>query len=234
MPYRKISAIILAGGVGSRMMCEKTKQQIEILGKTVLERTLIAFDSSKLVNNIIVVARAEEMEQTRKTVHSVLNKPTEVVLGGQSRAESAECGFSAIDEDVDFVAIHDCARCLITPEMIDSVVLKAIDTGAATAVCGVSDTVKRVNSEGFIVETLPRDNIFRAQTPQVFSTDVYRRALEHAKENIAEITDDNMMVEAIGGRVYCVDLGQDNIKITTKSDLLLAEAILIRRGERHV
>ena len=134
---------------------------------------------------------------------------------------------------MDFVAIHDAARCLITPEMIDRVVEKAYETEAATAVCAVSDTVKTVDQNGKIVSTIPRETVFRAQTPQVFARSLYSRALDNCCD-FSAITDDNMLVEIVGADIYAVDLGTTNIKITEKEDITLAKNILTERGEGAV
>ena len=117
--------------------------------------------------------------------------------------------------------------------MIDKVVKTAHKSQAATAVSAVFDTVKQVDKNGKITATIPRETVFRAQTPQVFSKAIYNRALE-ACNDFTVITDDNMLVENIGAEIYAVDLGPDNIKITTKEDLSLAKNILTERGERSV
>ena len=230
----KTSAIILAGGIGSRMQSDKTKQFIDILGKTVIERTVSAFDQSDKIDEIVLVAREEELDDIKALFSRADDyKPIRFALGGKCRAESALNGFEAADPDADFVLIHDAARCLITAEMIDKVVEKAHKYGAASAVCGVSDTVKTVDSDGKIVSTIPRNIVFRAQTPQAFSREIYQRALSECTD-LSIITDDNMLVEGIGVDIYAVDLGPSNIKITTKEDLVLAKNILIERGEVEV
>ena len=228
------AAIILAGGSGSRMCTDKTKQFINIFGKTVLERSILAFEKSTLTDEIVVVVKADELDAARAAIDAMkLLKPTSVVTGGACRAESAKNGFFAVGEAVDTVAVHDAARCLITPEMIDKVVEMAHKTGAATAACGVFDTVKLVDENGKITSTVPRQSVYRAQTPQVFSRALYKRALD-ACNDLSVITDDNMLVENIGTDIYAVDLGQNNIKITTKEDLTLARNILTERGEGTV
>lgn len=225
------SAIILAGGSGSRMCADQPKQFIDIFGKTVLERSLSAFDSTDLVDELIVVVRPGEEQAVYDSILPLsLVKTLKVVGGGSCRAESARNGFSAVSEGADFVAVHDAARCLVTPEMITKVVEMAHKTGAATAACAVFDTVKRVDENGRIVATVPRDGLLRAQTPQVFSTAIYKRALD-ACDDLLAVTDDNMLVENIGVDIYAVDLGPDNIKITTRGDLTLAKNILTERGE---
>ena len=234
MSNYKTSALILAGGTGTRMMNDKTKQLIDIGGMTVLERTVMAFQGSNLVDEIIVVTRTEEIDCVKEllSVHNY-TKPIKVTFGGASRAESAKNGFNCLDKSSEFVAIHDAARCLITAEMIDKVVEKAHKCGAATAVCGVSDTVKTVDASGRITSTVPRETVFRAQTPQVFAKSIYSAALQQA-EDLTSVTDDNMLVERIGVDIYAVDLGPTNIKITTPFDLTLAEKIITERGDATV
>ena len=231
MEKNRTSAIILAGGSGTRMGNEKPKQFIDILGKTVLERSVLAFDKSLTVDEIVVVVRESDLDTSKAFLESLgLEKPLKVTTGGSCRAESAKKGFAATDQSFDFVAVHDAARCLITSEMIDKVVKMAYKTKAATAVCSVSDTVKQVDDYGKIVATLPRESIFRAQTPQVFSSELYKTALEKCSD-LSLITDDNMLVENTGAEIYAVDLGPNNIKITTPEDVTLAKKILAERGE---
>ena len=230
----KTSAVILAGGSGSRMMSDKTKQFMDILGMTVLERTVLSFQKSSLIDEIIVVVKEDEIAFAKSLFDSKkYTKTLKFCVGGDCRAISAKNGFYAVGPDCDFVAIHDAARCLITPEMIDKVVEKAHKNRAATAVCGVADTVKIVDEEGKIKSTIPRNTVYRAQTPQVFAKDLYAQALLRCKD-LSVITDDNMLIENISCDVYAVDLGQTNIKITTPEDLELARNILVRRGEECV
>ena len=227
----RTSALILAGGIGSRMQSDKTKQFIEIFGKTVLQRTLLSFDKSELIDEIILVVRADELDDAQKALDSLsLGKSVRITVGGACRAESAKNGFLASDSTMDFVAIHDAARCLITPEMIDKVVEMAHKTEAATAVSSVYDTVKLIDESGKIVSTVPRSSVVRAQTPQVFSRALYERALREC-EYLGDITDDNMLVERLGAQIYAVDIGPTNVKITTRDDLTLAKNILTERGE---
>jgi 2-C-methyl-D-erythritol 2,4-cyclodiphosphate synthase/2-C-methyl-D-erythritol 4-phosphate cytidylyltransferase len=230
----RTSAIILAAGTGSRMESDKHKQFIKIFDKTILERTVSAFEKSAIIDEIVVVVRENELESAISILSkNTPRKPISFAIGGACRAESAKSGFEACSDDCAFVAIHDAARCLITPEMIDKVVEKAHNFGAATAVCGIPDTVKSVDKNGKITSTISRDGIFRAQTPQVFAKDIYAKAIENCRD-FSTITDDNMLVEAIGENIYTVDLGQSNVKITTRDDLTLAESILTGREEGNM
>ena len=224
-----ISAVILAAGAGTRMKSDITKQRIEILGESVLKRSVRAFEECDAIDSITVVAKEDELSVIRGMLSSGFCKLYDVVAGGECRADSARHGFLAIPNNTDYVAIHDAARCLVTPDMIRRVVVSAIEHGAATASCRVTDTVKRVDSDSMIIETLPRSELVTVQTPQIFERALYEKSVETCVEKLFEFTDDNMLVEKIGGRIHCVDTGSDNIKITTQKDLLLAEFILEKR-----
>lgn len=227
-----VCAIILAAGSGSRMNSNITKQQMTLCGKSVLAHTLMVFDRCESVRSIVVVARADELDFARG--ESIMTKKTvAVVAGGRTRAESARIGFNNIPVDTDFIAIHDAARCLVTPDDVARVIEAAIKYGAATATTAVSDTVKIVDSQGYVRETVDRDRVRLAATPQIFRTDIYRHALEIAKRDGICVTDDNMIVENAGYEIFCVDTGNKNIKITHTEDLDYAEFVLKRR-EDHV
>ena len=222
------TAVILAGGSGTRMNADKPKQMIEILGESILKRSVRAFSRATLVDAIVVVCRKEDVAETSALL-SDIDKPVTVTVGGESRPESAKNGFEAVPGQSKFVAVHDAARCLITPEMIDDVIAEAHKFGAASCTCRVVDTVKREN-DGFIGETVERADLRIAQTPQVFSSDLYKKALDiHGKD--VDITDDNMMVERLGVKIRSVETSPHNIKITTQDDLAFAEFILERRGK---
>ena len=224
---KKSAAIILAAGIGSRMGCEKAKQTIEIFGKSVLKHTLLAFDRADCVDEIVVVCRENEQCFVNKELHEI-SKASRSVIGGKCRAESAFLGFSAISSDVEYVLVHDAARCLVTPEEIDSVAKAAYEFGAATASLAVADTIKLCEN-GMTVKTVPRNNLRSMQTPQAFFVKLYAQALQKVGMLDETITDDNTLLEKIGISSYCVDTLPTNIKITTSHDLELAEFILSKR-----
>lgn len=224
-----VTAVILAAGSGTRMGGEITKQKITLLGESILSRTLKSFSECDKVDAIVVVCKDDEKEWVRSELENKFDKITSIVSGGNSRAESARIGFSNIPIQTDYVAIHDAARCLITQENISSVIEAALKKGASTAATRVSDTVK-LCTDGIITKTLPRDNLYLASTPQVFSCDLYKRAIEGAVLD-SDITDDNMLVERIGVEISVVDVGKENIKITTPEDIGFAEYIIKRRSK---
>ena len=223
-----VTAIILAAGSGSRMGVDVTKQRINILGESLLRRSVSAFSSCDKITDIVVVCRADELEWARSETKGI-SKLFALIPGGKTRAESAKIGFNSTPSDTEYVAIHDGARCLVTPEIISKVVDAALEKGAATAGSMLTDTVKRIDA-GMINKTIPRESLFAAHTPQIFKRDLDERALENSSSD-EQITDDNMLLELLGVRVCPVDTGNENIKITKAEDIALAEYILKRRGE---
>ena len=227
MSQSRVCAILLAAGSGSRMKLDKTKQTLRIRGKSVLLRSLEAFEICDKITDIILVVKEDELDFAYSEAKGIL-KLRSVVVGGKSRLESAQNGFSHIDFPCDFVAVHDAARCLILPEKITRVVDDAIRYGAASASSTVVDTVKRVDDFGFVLGTEKRESLRLAGTPQIFRYDLYSKAIHSVDIDDAGITDDNMLMEKIGVSVYMTDVGKDNIKITHAEDLLLAEYLLDR------
>ena len=222
------SAVIVAAGNSTRMGKGVSKQLLKLAGVPVLARTLHAFSQSGYIDEIIVVTRPEDMREisTILTTYGI-KKPVRLVAGGATRAESVKRGVEAISKKTKFVAIHDGARCLITPQMIKKVLRAAYMHRAATAACTVHDTVKIATKRGFIARTENRDLVWLAQTPQVFDVNLYRAALANVKDE--GVTDDNQLIEAIGYPVKLVDTGADNLKITRPEDLPRAQAILAQR-----
>ena len=137
-------------------------------------------------------------------------------------------GFRAIDFACNFVAIHDAARCLVLPDMITKVVKDAVIYGAASASSPVVDTVKRVDENGFSIRTENREQLRLATTPQIFKYALYDKAVNVALDKKTDVTDDNMLMENIGIRVYMSDTGKTNIKITYAEDIAFAEYLLER------
>lgn len=224
MSKKSVCAILLAGGSGSRMQMDVTKQKIKISGESVIHRAARALDASETVDAIVAVARADELQFVGEELADI-GKLIGVVGGGENRFESARHGFDFCGDRFDFVAIHDAARCLATPQLIDRVVSAAILHGAASAASLVTSTLKRIK-DGKIIATESRDSMVEAQTPQVFSGRLYRKAVDNALKNGLTVTDDNMLLEAIGESVYTVVSNEENIKITTKKDIKYAEYLL--------
>jgi 2-C-methyl-D-erythritol 4-phosphate cytidylyltransferase len=209
-----------------------TKQLMLLEGIPVIIRSAIAFEKSPYIDEIVLVTRKEELCAVKALVLEYkLKKVTRIVSGGESRQASARRGLEAISSSMRFIAIHDAARCLVTPDMIADVASAAYANRAASAGTACTDSVKSVTKDGYIAGTLDRDTVFRAQTPQIFDVSLYRAAAYLAKQREESVTDDNALVEKIGQAVKLVDCGDENIKITTKTDLYTAEAILRARRE---
>ena len=221
----RVGAIILAAGCGSRMNMDTTKQQLVLGGMSVLKRTVGTFARCDKISEIIVVARAEELQFAKDEVFE-FDKVSAVVIGGQTRLESAKCGFSALGGNVEYVAIHDAARCLVTDGDICAVISDAEKYGAATAACRVTDTVNKVDRNGKIICTVNRDELVTVQTPQIFKTDLYKKAIKYVSVSDLSVTDDNMLMEKIGVDVHCTFTGTKNIKITVRDDLAYAKFLL--------
>lgn len=229
-PYT--SAVITVGGSGTRMMSEngKTKQFMELDGLPVVARTLLVFDKSPYIDEIVIVSKENEIGLYAKLISQYgLKKIHRIVKGGSTRQESVLNGFKAISEKSDYVAIHDGVRCLITKNNVREVVKNAYAYGCACAATKSVDTVKIADSSAFITSTPDRSLIWNAQTPQVFKSDVYRACAYSAKKEGFTATDDCSLVEHYGFKIKLVDCGRTNVKITTREDLSFAEAIINQR-----
>ncbi|MBR2459765.1 MAG: 2-C-methyl-D-erythritol 4-phosphate cytidylyltransferase [Clostridia bacterium] len=227
------SAVILAAGSGTRMNSDKTKQWIQVGGVPAVVRTLAVFQASKYINEIIVCARADEIGMYASVKEEYgISKLKCVVPGGSTRQESALAGFKRISDKASLVAIHDAARCLITAEMIEATVRVARRDGGACAAQRATDTVKKVDRYMSIIETVDRETVWLAQTPQIFEVEQYRAAAYLAIRDGFKVTDDASLMEHAGFNVTMVDCGKENIKITEPVDLLFAEAVIKMRAER--
>ena len=228
----KTAAIVVAAGSSTRMGGTVSKQFLELGGVSVLARTLLAFENTDVINEIVVVARSTDLAAvaTLCEKHGI-GKLAAVVAGGNTRAESVKNGFLHVHHTAKFVAIHDGARCLVTPDMIDRVCRAAYRHKAATATYPVTDTVKIATNRGFVAKTVDRNTVFLATTPQVFSANLYRAALETVK-GAELLTDDNQLIERLPHPIKLVDCGRENVKITEPGDIPLAEFILEQREKK--
>jgi 2-C-methyl-D-erythritol 4-phosphate cytidylyltransferase len=217
--HESTSAVVLVAGKSTRTGSKTSKQLTEIDGVPVAVRTLLKFQESEVIDEIIVVAAKEEIPLYSDFIANYgLTKVKKVIEGGESRAESAKKGFYATDRKSKYVAIHDGARCAVTSKQIENVVREAYSSGAAIAATRSTDTVKKADKDGFIAKTLERRTIWRAQTPQVFLRKMYEVALAKAGDKYIYATDDAMLVEASGFKVKLVECGDSNIKITFPED----------------
>ena len=226
----KTAAIVLAAGSSTRMDSDIPKQLIEINDVPIMIRSLLAFENSECISEIVLVAPEEYVSYYRSLARTYkIKKLSAVTGGGSTRNESASLGFKRVSTDIRFVAIHDAARCLVTPEIIERVCRSAYKYNAATAATRAIDTVKVSGKSKFIDRTENRTHVWLAQTPQVFNADLYRAASFLASESKLSPTDDNGLIENVHHKVRLVECGRYNIKITTPDDLIVAKAILDAR-----
>ena len=221
------SAIIVAAGNSSRMGGKESKMFIDLLGKKVIARTVEIFSLCSLINEIIIVCRDEDKERISSFVNT--EKPLKFAKGGETRQESVLNGLKTVDEQCEYLVIHDGARPLVTQKEILDVLSDAIKYKAATLGTKVKDTIK-ITKDGFIETTPNRDFLYAVQTPQVFLRSLYMKAAEKFKDG--GFTDDCKLIEEYGEKVYITNGEYTNIKITTTDDITLAEAILKGREEK--
>lgn len=227
-----VSAVIVAAGGSVRMGIADSKQFIPLLSRPAIEYTLKAFQKCYLIKEIVIVCREQDNDRINKIIElNGFSKVSKLVKGGDSRADSVRNGIGACSENAKYYAIHDGARPLITVEEIERVVEAAFDTGAATLGTSVKDTIKVVDGFNIIESTPIRSQLRAVQTPQVFERDLYRFALENAGDNLINFTDDCSLIENMGGEVLVVKGNEENIKLTTPIDIVIAESILKSRQQ---
>lgn len=219
-------AIILGAGNGTRMKSEKSKLLLEIGSKTVIERSVEAFLSVSDIDEIIVVARAQDID-----IYSELltDERISFVIGGATRQQSVKNAVETVD-DAHLIIIHDGARPLIKCEDIEKTIRAAEEFSAAAVGVFVKDTIKIVDKQGFVESTPERSTLFAVQTPQIFDFVLYKNAMQKADEQGLDFTDDCQLVELCGGKVKMVEGSYSNIKITTPDDIALAENLLKNEG----
>ena len=220
-------AIIAAAGAGTRMASDRPKQFLPLAGTPVIFHTLKVFEECDSIQEVIVVLPAEESAGFLSMAGKLgLRKMARVVPGGATRAESVKRGLMAIrSATAEIVAVHDGVRPFVTVDEINSVVAAAHADGAAILVAPVTDTIKQVNDRA-VVQTLDRDVLRRALTPQCFRYELLREAYQRADVSDPSLTDESALVEQLGHRVSIVEGSARNIKITTAEDLVVAEALL--------
>jgi 2-C-methyl-D-erythritol 4-phosphate cytidylyltransferase len=222
-----VSALIVAAGKGSRMKIEQNKIFLEIRGKEIITRTIDVFENHVQIDEIVVVVNESDKDKLKEKYINSDNykKVKKIVAGGAERQDSVENGLKALAENSDIVLIHDGAR----PFIEDTLIKKSIDAakthGAACLAVPVKDTIKKVDMDGFVDETLNRSRLWAVQTPQSFRIEVIKKAHEYAKKEGYLGTDDTFLVEKMGEKVILVPSSYDNIKVTTFEDIKLAENI---------
>ena len=222
------TAIIVAAGDSTRMGYKMSKQLIPLCGRPAIEYTLRAFQNCDMIDEIDIVTRPQDINDVAQIAFQ-FKKVMGIISGGADRAESVRKGIRNTSKRTTHFVIHDGARVMITPDEICRVLNTAIETGAATLGTPVTDTIKVAGEDGNILSTPDRSTLWAVQTPQVFEHDLYLRAIDNAVANGLSVTDDCAMVEALGVPVKIVRGEYTNIKLTTPSDVVIAEALLKRK-----
>jgi 2-C-methyl-D-erythritol 4-phosphate cytidylyltransferase len=227
----RTAALVPAAGRGERLGPGAPKALREIGGVPMLVHAVKALCSAPNIDVVVVAAPADAVEQTRALLSNVSGATdVEVVSGGETRAESVARALIALPDDVDVVLVHDAARPLIPVELVTNVV-NAVRAGNRAVVPGLAvvDTIKKVDAAGIVQETVPRAELRAIQTPQGFDRALLQMAHAGVDPDALTITDDAGLVEAMGIEVLVIPGHEDAFKVTTPSDIVLAEAILARR-----
>ncbi len=208
------------------------KPFLPLAGTPLLVHTLHSLTRSPLVTKIILVIAAEREALCQELLqrHHPFRASVTLTHGGAERQDSVRLGLAQLDPDCDIVVIHDAARPFITAEVIERSVHIAVEHGGALAAIPAQDTIKRVSNEQIVLETVPRHDLWLAQTPQTFRVALIREAHARAYSQGVNVTDDAALLEWAGGQVKTVLGDIRNFKITTPEDLQLAEALLKSGG----
>lgn len=223
-------AVIVAGGSSRRMGFNKLTAELE--GRPVLAWSVAAFNDCPAVDAIVLVCAASargELEKIAREAAPV--KLQAVVEGGAHRHLSVAEGLEAVASDASMIAVHDAARPLVDGTMIERCLETARNTGAAACARRVNDTLKRINDEGFIIDSVDRTNLWAVETPQIFRAELLRHAYAEVIATGGHVSDETSAVQAAGAPVSLVDTREWNGKITYPGDLELARVVL--RGRRH-
>lgn len=223
----KFAVILPAAGRSSRFGDREKKPYVNLDGRAVWLRSAELFVNRNDVCQTLLVISPDDQEMfERRYRANIAFMDVKVTLGGAERFESVENALKLLAPDAEYVAIHDAVRPCLASEQIDAVFAAAATHGAALLAAPVHDTVKKTDAQKRVLQTMPRDNLWLAQTPQVIRRDWLLEAYAKRSQVQQPITDDAQLVEAIGHPVCVVPAPATNIKITTKADLVLAEAIL--------
>ena len=227
IPTGKVGAIIVAAG-SSKRMGNIDKIFAEVGGIPILARSVDVFDKCPFVDEIAIVLGEFNIDRGRTLVAEWgWSKVVAVCLGGERRQDSVQEGLKRLP-GCQWVVIHDGARPFVRADLIERGLAEAQASGAAVCAVPVTDTIKVVGPDSYVIETPRRESLWMVQTPQIFRFDIIERAHQQAE---GEVTDDATLVERLGYRVKIYMGSYDNIKVTTSQDLVLAEILLEERGQ---
>ncbi|MBF0225076.1 MAG: 2-C-methyl-D-erythritol 4-phosphate cytidylyltransferase [Desulfobacterales bacterium] len=224
-----VSALIVAAGKGMRMQSSVPKQYILINNNPIISITLKVFDSCDIIDSICLVAPKDDFSYLNELIIPPLKlkKKIQLIEGGDERQESVYNGIMHLNNKDGIIVIHDGVRPFITCDFIKSCVKRAEEFGACILGLPSSDTLKKINDSNLLIgETISREHIWMAQTPQAFKYEIIKFAHCLAKENGFKCTDDASLIEWIGKPVKILKGSKLNIKITDQDDLMLAKLIM--------
>jgi 2-C-methyl-D-erythritol 4-phosphate cytidylyltransferase len=227
---KSVAAIICAAGASSRFGGKRKKAFVDVAGRAVFMRSVELFSNHNDVKQILLgIAPEDEELVSVKWGPNLKFFNVSIFLGGAERFDTVNKGIELVRDDIDLIAVHDACRCCVTAEIIDSTIKAAAESGAALPACPVTATIKQVK-DNVVTTTIDRTDLYEAQTPQIFSASLLKKAYKNL-ENLdkSKISDDTQLVEALGHKVAIVETDPSNIKITRQSDIAVAEAILKSR-----
>lgn len=242
----EVTAIIVAGGSGSRMGSSQIpKQFLKLLGVPILVHTLRIFDQCRIIDRMLLVTRQADIQRCQQFLHTFQIKKVDAIIeGGKERQDSVLNGLAQVKPCTDIVVIHDAVRMFVTEESIDASIRAARRYGASVVAVPVKDTIKAVaaspprpesgHQDFWVTKTLDRQELWQVQTPQTFQYRLIWEAHQQAREIGFHGTDDAMLVEHFGHPVTIVHGSYRNLKITTPDDLLMAETFLAHGSEADV
>ncbi|MEY2572788.1 MAG: 2-C-methyl-D-erythritol 4-phosphate cytidylyltransferase [Verrucomicrobiota bacterium] len=224
-----LTAIIVAAGNSQRMGFDKL---LALLGdKPVLAHTIDAFERTASVNEIILVARPDRLREFEELVRqNNFEKVGRVIAGGEQRQDSVSAGLEQLNAAATFVAVHDAARPLVTPEQIERLLELARQHGGAALAEPITNTVKRADENLVVTGSVPRENLYAMQTPQIFARHLLEKAYAAVAANNLSVTDEVSALELLGAKVVLLPNDEWNVKITYPRDLFLAQTVLARRS----
>lgn len=230
MPKKNVAAIICAAGPGTRFGGKRKKQFVDVDGRAVFVRSIELFANRDDVRQVLLgISKEDEEIVDVKWGANLKFFGVKTFFGGGERFDTIRTALELVADDIDLIAVHDACRCCATEQLVGDVIAAAGKSGAAIPACPVTATLKEAK-DGVIARTVDRANLFEAQTPQVFEAALLRKAYANlANLDLAQVTDDAFLVEALGHEVSIVRTDSSNIKITVPSDVPIAEAILKSR-----
>jgi 2-C-methyl-D-erythritol 4-phosphate cytidylyltransferase len=236
---KKMAVIVVAAGAGKRFGGNENKIFAKLDNQPIFLRALQLFVNREDVCQTLLVVSPADMPQMKSKFGANLGfMGVKLVEGGPHRHDSVANGLAQVADDAEFIAVHDAVRVCVAAEWIDAIFAAAQKSGAAAPVIAVTSTLKRVNQDGTLGATVPRDGLYIAQTPQIFRKDVivaaYKGRAEIIKNESAPVTDDAQLVTASGFPVTAVEGDARNIKITTRGDIALAASLLKVLPQRPV